>query len=129
MSGGAIERVLARVWGRGRRAAEDTPDYRARLLELCMLVQHATHVWGPWTDEPLCISPAGVDYFWRAVLVLVRDGPPGKDDSLYRYALENLEPMARATLLHAQAARARRAAAGEWGADPEPTGRATPIGG
>ena len=39
-----------------------------------MLVQHTAHVWGPSTDEPLCITPAGVDYSWRAVLVLVRDG-------------------------------------------------------
>ena len=78
MSGGAIERVVTRVWGCGRRAAEDTPDHRAQLLELCMLVQHATSVWGPSTDEPLCINPTGVDFFWRAVLVLVRDGPPAR---------------------------------------------------
>jgi hypothetical protein len=121
VSEGAIERVVTRVWGRGRRAAEDTTDYRAQLLELCMLVQHATHVWGPSTDEPLCIHPAGVDDFWRAVLVLVRDGPPSKDDGLYRYALENLEPMARATLLHAEAARVARVARGDLDVDLEPT--------
>jgi hypothetical protein len=86
-----------------------------------MLVQHATSVWGPSTDEPLSINPTGVDFFWRAVLVLVRDGPPSTDDSLYRYALENLKPMARATLLHAEAARAARAARGELDVDLEPT--------
>jgi hypothetical protein len=59
--------------------------------------------------------------FWRAVLGLVQDGPPSKDDGLYRYALENLEPMARATLLHAEAARAARATKGELDVDLEPT--------
>src|SRR5919199_890343 len=32
MSGGAIERVLARLWGRGRRAAEDEVGHRTQLL-------------------------------------------------------------------------------------------------
>jgi hypothetical protein len=86
-----------------------------------MLVQHAAHVWGTKTDQPLCINAAAVDYFWRAVLGLVQDGPPSKDDGLYRYALENLEPMARATLLHAEAARAARVARDESDVDLEPT--------
>ena len=120
MSGGAIKRVVTRVWGRGRREAEDTPDHRVQLLELCRLVQHAAHVWGAKTDEPLSINPAAVDYFWRAVLGLVQDGPPSTDDGLYRYTLENLAPMARATLLHAEAARTARAARGELDVDPEP---------
>jgi hypothetical protein len=63
VSSRAIERVVTRVWGRGRRATEDTTDHRAQLLELCMLVQHAAHVWGAKTDQPLCISPVAVDYF------------------------------------------------------------------
>ena len=85
MSGGAIERVVTRVWGHGRRAAEDTTRHRAQLLELCMLVQHAAHVRGAKTDQLLCITPAPVDDFWRAVLGLVQDGPPSTDDGLYRW--------------------------------------------
>jgi hypothetical protein len=119
VSGGVIERVVTRLWGRGRRAAEDTTDHRAQLLELCLRVQHATSVWGPTTHEPLCIDPGDVDDFWRAVLVLVQDGPPSQDESLYRYVLGNLQPMAAATLAHAEAARAARAARDEWDTDLE----------
>jgi hypothetical protein len=99
-----IERFVARVRGR-----QEKSDARTQLLEMCEMVQHATHVWGSGErDTPLCVNPAVVDYFWRAVLVLVRDSPSAKDDGLYRYALENLEEMARQTLLHAAAGKAER---------------------
>ena len=122
MRSAVIERVLTRLWGRGRRAAKDPTDHRAQVLELCLRVQHATSVWGLSSDKPLCIDPGEVDTFWRAVLVLVRDGPPSQDDSLYRYVLGNLKPMATATLLHVEAARIDRAAAtGDWNGILEPT--------
>jgi hypothetical protein len=119
---GAIERVVTWIRQRGWRAADDTADHRAELLELCLRVQQATSVWGLSSDKPLCIEPGDVDDFWRAVLVLVQDGPPRQDEGLYRYVLGNLKPMATATLLHAEAARLDRAAAtGDWNGILEPT--------
>ena len=43
-------------------------------------------------------APAGIDYLWRAIIALVRDGPPSKDDGLYRYVLENLQQLGEATV-------------------------------
>jgi len=70
-------------------------DPRFAVLALCEISQYEAHL--HLGDEPVCIKPAGVDYRWRAVLVLMRDGPLCDDDT-YRYVMENLQPMSQATL-------------------------------
>ena len=80
-------------------------DPRFAVLALCEISQYEAHL--HLGDEPVCINPAGVDYLWRAVLMLVRDGPQCDDDT-YRYVMENLQPMSQATLRHRAAAPGRR---------------------
>jgi hypothetical protein len=98
--------VVKQARGRNQRAERE--DHRAQLLQMCEFVQHSAHVWSGFNDEPLCVNAAGLDFLWRAILVLVRDSPPSKDDGLYRYALENLKYTAELTLRHAAAGRAAR---------------------